>query len=124
VGVGKIKNLLKEKKCSRDKINKEQKKMSMPLLSHRIAHALSKIGQKQTVVYKNWRGETATRTIVPLRLHYGSSIYHPEPQFLLKVVDLEKNAERDFALCDIQHWSDSTQSHALLPNIKSEPNKL
>jgi len=52
-------------------------------------------------VYKNWRGETALRTVLPIKLWYGHTDWHPQHQWLLKAIDLEKNEERDFALEDI-----------------------
>lgn len=55
------------------------------------------------LVYKNWRGETAEREIIPRSLRYGSTEWHPEPQWLLLTLDVEKNAEREFALRDFGH---------------------
>jgi len=54
--------------------------------------------------YKNWRGETATRHVRPIRIWFGSTQYHPTPQWLLTAVDLDKNAERDFAMADMSGW--------------------
>lgn len=51
--------------------------------------------------YTNWRGETAERRVLPRRLRYGATKWHPEPQWLLVAYDLDKEAERDFALKDI-----------------------
>lgn len=55
-------------------------------------------GQPITLTYTNWRGETAERTIIPQRLWFGSTQWHPEPGWLLAAIDMEKDAERDFAL--------------------------
>lgn len=49
------------------------------------------------IVYRNWKGETAVRRIIPIRWWFGSTQWHPEPQWLLSAIDVEKNAERDFA---------------------------
>jgi hypothetical protein len=57
-------------------------------------------GDPVTLTYTNWRGETAQRTIVPQRVWFGSTDWHPEPQWLLTALDAEKGAERDFALKD------------------------
>jgi hypothetical protein len=38
---------------------------------------------------------------VPLAPWYGSTEWHPEPQWLLKARDVAKGAERDFAIKDI-----------------------
>lgn len=48
--------------------------------------------------YKNWRGEIAERAIIPRSVRYGSTEWHTEPQWLLLALDVEKNAEREFAL--------------------------
>lgn len=53
-----------------------------------------------TLTYTNWRGETAERTITPQSIWFGSTEWHPEPQWLLRAWDCEKQAERDFAMKD------------------------
>lgn len=57
------------------------------------------------VVYTNYRRETSERTIVPERLWFGSTPWHPEPQWLLDALDLEKGERRSFAVADIHSWS-------------------
>lgn len=57
------------------------------------------------VVYTNYRRETSERTILPERLWFGSTPWHPEPQWLLDAVDLEKGERRSFAVADIHSWS-------------------
>jgi predicted DNA-binding transcriptional regulator YafY len=56
------------------------------------------------IVYTNWKGETAKRTIKPIELWYGATEYHPEAQWLLCALDIEKNDERNFAMKDIKEW--------------------
>jgi hypothetical protein len=51
-----------------------------------------------TATYTNWRGETRERHLVAITLWYGSTNYHPEPQWLLRCMDLEKYEIRDMAL--------------------------
>ena len=69
-------------------------------IEHTIEHHIE---QAITVRYKNWRGEIATRKIVPIAgsLRWGSTEWHPEKQWLLKVWDVERNDYREYALCDI-----------------------
>lgn len=55
-------------------------------------------GDPVKVRYTNWRGETAERKIQPLYLWFGSTEWHPEPQWLITARDLDKGVERDFAL--------------------------
>ena len=50
--------------------------------------------------YRNWRGEVAVRRFRPIRLWHGSTEWHREPCLLLKAMDLDKNAERDFCMTD------------------------
>lgn len=59
------------------------------------------MGNPITITYTNYRGETSERTITPIRPWYGSTEWHPEPQWLLKAYDHDKGAERDFAFKDI-----------------------
>lgn len=61
---------------------------------------------KQTVsiLYTNYRGETAVRRIVPKRIWFGKTDWHPEEQWIMDAFDLEKNADRGFAMRDIKAW--------------------
>ena len=56
------------------------------------------------VKYKNWRSEVAVRTIIPQKKYWGKTEWHPHEQWLLKVWDVEKNAERIYAFDDILEW--------------------
>ncbi|WKT94522.1 hypothetical protein QYR01_10485 [Brucella anthropi] len=84
-----------------------------------------------TVFYTNYRGETSERTITPIRPWFGSTEWHPEPQWLLRAYDHNKGAERDFALKDfggqelsaaralsLEDW----QLDQLLTGVKSQVN--
>lgn len=57
------------------------------------------------VRYTNWKGQTSIRRIEPIKIFFGSNEYHEEPQWLLKCFDVDKNAERTFAMSDIHSWS-------------------
>lgn len=59
-------------------------------------------------LYRNYRGETATRRVEPRRVHHGSTEQHPEPQWLLTAFCLDRQAERDFALKDVLAWGDAS----------------
>lgn len=58
------------------------------------------------VQYTNWRGETAIRNILPVSLRFGSTEWHPEPQWLLLAKDVDKGEDREFALLDMQPVDD------------------
>lgn len=60
--------------------------------------------QSVRIIYTNWRDETAERRIEPVRIWFGSTEWHKDPQWLLQAKDLEKNVLRDFALKDISKW--------------------
>lgn len=55
--------------------------------------------------YTNWRGETAHRRIIPKGMRFASTERHPEIQWILDAFDLDRNADRSFALRDISAWS-------------------
>lgn len=50
------------------------------------------------LIYTNWRGETRVRRIVPMTLWWGSTEWHPEPQWLITGLDADTNELRDFSL--------------------------
>lgn len=54
-----------------------------------------------SIVYKNWRGEVSSRNIMPIKVWYGSTDWYQTEQWFLKAQDLDKQVERDFAMCDI-----------------------
>ena len=56
------------------------------------------------VEYKNWKGETGIRSIIPLNIFYGNTEYHKEEQWLMKVWDLDKKDYRTYALRDVLKW--------------------
>ncbi|KXS55303.1 MAG: hypothetical protein AWU57_289 [Marinobacter sp. T13-3] len=53
-----------------------------------------------TLFYTNWKGETRLRRIIPESVRLDSTQWHPEPQYLIRALDVEKQAYRDFALKD------------------------
>lgn len=55
-----------------------------------------------TFGYTNYRGEAGVRLANPTRLWFGSNEWHPEEQWLLDAFDLEKKADRVFALRDVE----------------------
>lgn len=62
------------------------------------------------VRYKNWKGNVRVRTILPKEPPYwGSTEFHPEPQWLLPVLDLDEGVERDFALKDCDFLSENAR---------------
>lgn len=64
------------------------------------------INSKQvvTILYTNYRKETSIRKIIPLKIWFGKTEWHPQYQWLLDAYDIEKNAKRSFAVKDIKSW--------------------
>lgn len=58
-----------------------------------------------TLDYTNHRGERRTRRVLPAKIWFGSTEFHPEPQWLLQAYDLEKGKDRDFAIKGIHGWT-------------------
>lgn len=56
------------------------------------------------IVYTNYKGETAIRSIEPIEIFFGSNQWHKDEQWLLRAYDIEKYAERTFSLKDIHYW--------------------
>lgn len=53
------------------------------------------------VKYTNYRGEVDVRQIIPVGpLKFRATDYHPEPQWIMRAFDIEKQAYREFALRD------------------------
>jgi len=63
------------------------------------------IDQTVGIFYKNWKGETRWRRVVPQIIWFGASPYHPAQQWFMKALDLEKQEVRDFAMRDIKDWN-------------------
>lgn len=57
-----------------------------------------------TVLYTNYKGKTAVRKIVPKEIIFGHNEWHTEDQWLMVAYDLQKEADRTFALKDIKAW--------------------
>lgn len=56
------------------------------------------------IKYTNYRGETSIRRVIPRSITFGSTDWHPDKQWLLEAFDLDKDAERSFALRDVHEW--------------------
>jgi hypothetical protein len=69
-----------------------------------------------SILYKNWKGEVAWRRIVPLSINFESSQWHPVPQWIMRALDIDKEAERSFAIVDIQNWKQPSLSAGLSPH--------
>jgi predicted DNA-binding transcriptional regulator YafY len=58
-------------------------------------------GQVVRFRYRNWKGVVSERTARVTTLVYGTTEWHPQPQWLMQAFDMEKKSERTFALHDM-----------------------
>ena len=63
------------------------------------------VGKEVLIDYTNHRGERAVRCVEPYTIHFGSNEWHPEPQWLMRALDVVKGELRDFAVKDIARWA-------------------
>lgn len=66
-----------------------------------------------TVVYRNYKGETTCRRILPYRIWFGPTEWHPEPQWVMEALDLDKDVLRTFAMRDILDFDPSRTASSL-----------
>ncbi len=58
-------------------------------------------GEPLEFIYRNHRGEVSKRQMIPRALVWGATEWHPEPQWLIRGWDIEKDAVRHYALNDM-----------------------
>jgi predicted DNA-binding transcriptional regulator YafY len=58
-----------------------------------------------TIEYTNHRGDRLTRRIIPERVWFGATDWHPEPQWLLDAYDFDRRVDRSFAMRDISSFA-------------------
>jgi len=58
------------------------------------------------ITYTNWRGVTSERRIIPREIRHGKCEWHPQPCYLLEAYDVDKQADRTFAMTDIHSWEE------------------
>lgn len=75
----------------------------MSVAKEQIPQAQSEAG-RVSIDYVNWRGERSLRQILPQRFYLGEVEWHAGVQWLLDAWDLDKGAQRTFAMKDIQAW--------------------
>ena len=82
--------------------------------------------QKQVrILYTNWQGFTSYRNIIPKSIEFKSTDWHKEEQWILNAFDVDKQADRGFAIKDIKEWItddmiiDQTNNKTLVNKPKS-----
>jgi hypothetical protein len=61
--------------------------------------------------YRNYKGEEAYRRVRPLSIRFGTSEWHPEPQWLMLADDLENEKTREFAMRDMSGFVGRSELH-------------
>lgn len=56
------------------------------------------------ILYTNWKDETAYRNIIPKNIEFKSTEWHKQEQWILNAFDVDKQADRGFAIKDIKEW--------------------
>ena len=56
------------------------------------------------ILYTNWKGKTSYRNIIPKSIEFKSTEWHKEEQWILNAFDIDKKADRGFALKYIKEW--------------------
>lgn len=74
-------------------------------------------GDPVTLTYRNWRGEVAERTITPLRVWFGSTDWHPDPQWLLTAWDAEKVKPLVWTRADLTAWGENAKAGLISYNL-------
>lgn len=62
------------------------------------------MSKRVTIDYTNYKHERKLRNIEPVRILFGSSEWHPEPQWLLRALDIDRGVIREFAIANIHAW--------------------
>lgn len=63
------------------------------------------MSKKVRILYTNWQGKTGYRNIIPKSIEYKSTEWHKEEQWILNAFDVDKEADRGFAIKDIKEWT-------------------
>ena len=53
--------------------------------------------------YTNYAGKRSERKVEPKKVWFGENEYHPGAQWFLTAYDPSRNADRDFAVADIEN---------------------
>ena len=54
--------------------------------------------------YTNYKGIRRIRTIIPFKIKFCTSEWHPEKQWILFATDIETKTLKQFAIKDIHSW--------------------
>lgn len=89
---------------------------------------LSPVGRTHqlTIDYTNHQGKRTVRRVTAMTIWRGVSEYHEGAQLFLHAYDIDRMAERDFAIVDIHRWvpgwyaAEGPYAHPGITNAHSE----
>jgi hypothetical protein len=70
----------------------------------KISEGLPPLDTLVMLDYTNYRGVRDFYVVKVVRYWFGSTIWHPPEQQLMRAVVVDKDASRDFAVKDIHEW--------------------
>jgi predicted DNA-binding transcriptional regulator YafY len=78
-----------------------RKKMTDVLATVPVGESLNPENHFMAIIYRNHRGETKFREIIPRRMFYGTTQWYEGRQWYLEAYDFEKKEMRTFAMAHI-----------------------
>jgi predicted DNA-binding transcriptional regulator YafY len=75
------------------------------------------------ITYRNWRGLTRERLVLPLDRYWGVTAYHRTPGWMMRAWDLEKSCWRVFAESGIL-LEEEAQGNESLKSRQTTPGAL
>lgn len=73
-----------------------------------IRKAMAEVGVA-VIDYTNWRGERSERRVIPISIKFGANEWHKDQQWMMLAHDVEKGADRWFAMSGIHSWKTPTE---------------
>lgn len=62
-----------------------------------------------SIIYTNYKEKTNQRSIIPKKIIFSSNEWHKEQQWFLIAYDIEKKADRTFAMKNIINFNSNFQ---------------
>jgi len=72
-------------------------------------------------IYLNHKGDRKIRRANPRIIRFGRTGWHPKDQWLLEAYDLDKRANRTFAMADILYWFPPQGASLKVSDKEKEP---
>jgi hypothetical protein len=78
-----------------------------------------------SALYTNHKGDTGIRRFFPIRIYFGSTAWHREPQWILEVFDLDRLQRREYAMSGfVGEWGpDLVSEEAAIRRARSKLSK-